>query len=483
MEYKKEQPELLSEGNFEKQESFSQYLRKKSKQLQDIVGEGDRKLYPQNEVANLLGVSVQQLRQKIYQKKPLTRDWVIAICAAYGLNEDATNEALILCNMPTFDANVRREEALVELLEAHENQPIGVDEINAILRSKFLQPLEIPKRKKGSKADNSSEIKSCEFTEIGKRNIRTFGNRFNPYNSLASEYTPDIRCIASVLLEDRGHNRVILNVSTNDDAWIEKPNSPNLEHISEDQAITQFQTIYSELKYLADSEKRKFDAYINDTKNYKGRYGAEIRNHTLHVFYEEFNFNDPWENEYYLMEYEDGQYTLSISKSSLFMTRYLAPEEYVKLYSNSIPAPFRIYHSVQEIDNLLQTADISQKDRGVLKRRKHTFEHLQATIDEKKKLVISGKDHIRDCDAIWDPPYEILKYYKAESLFEFKIIEEAEFYEKVDYKDAADVCIADDIIVPISFSDLQQGFELGLDTLEQIAELKHTVGELKNVLK
>ena len=94
----------------EQTQTLSSFFRKKSEELQDKIGEGFKTLYPQEKIAEKLNISVDQLRQKLYGKKPLTRDWLIAICAAYGLDDYDTSEALRICNMPTLDDVSKREE-------------------------------------------------------------------------------------------------------------------------------------------------------------------------------------------------------------------------------------------------------------------------------------------------------------------------------------------------------------------------------------
>lgn len=53
-----------------KRQSLSTFFREKSLLLQEELGEGYTSLYPQDKIASKLNISVDQLRQKLYEKKP-----------------------------------------------------------------------------------------------------------------------------------------------------------------------------------------------------------------------------------------------------------------------------------------------------------------------------------------------------------------------------------------------------------------------------
>ena len=54
----------------ERTQTLSSFFREKSEELQDKIGEGFKTLYPQEKIAEKLNISVDQLRQKLYGKKP-----------------------------------------------------------------------------------------------------------------------------------------------------------------------------------------------------------------------------------------------------------------------------------------------------------------------------------------------------------------------------------------------------------------------------
>ena len=70
---------LVNEREVETSElSLSEYFREKRKTLQDLSGEGKRRRYfPMDIIAANLDISTDMLQQKLYRKKPLTREWLI----------------------------------------------------------------------------------------------------------------------------------------------------------------------------------------------------------------------------------------------------------------------------------------------------------------------------------------------------------------------------------------------------------------------
>lgn len=93
MNFKNGTPDKLIDEQVYKTESqsLSAFFRKKGEILQELIGDSFSTLYPQEKIAARLNISVDQLRQKLYGKKPLTRDWLIAICATYGLDDCDTS--------------------------------------------------------------------------------------------------------------------------------------------------------------------------------------------------------------------------------------------------------------------------------------------------------------------------------------------------------------------------------------------------------
>lgn len=192
----------------EQTQTLSSFFRQKSEELQDKIGEGVKTLYPQEKIAEKLNISVDQLRQKIYGKKPLSRDWLIAICAAYGLDDYDTSEALRICNMPTLDDVSKREEFIVLFLRTHKYKPVSVNEFNRALESSRLPVLNISYR--NGAASKRVVLKDTPYMEYSPKVVRTYEDEGDPYNSLATKYYPNNRYVAVAFLEDREHKQYLL---------------------------------------------------------------------------------------------------------------------------------------------------------------------------------------------------------------------------------------------------------------------------------
>lgn len=288
-----------------KRQSLSTFFREKSLLLQEELGEGYTSLYPQDKIASKLNISVDQLRQKLYEKKPLTRDWLIAICAAYGLDDMETSDALSICNMPTLDDASPREDFIVNFLRDHRLQSVGVFEFNQALEAAELPPLDISFRKNKRKARTETPV-SSKYKEIRPCVVRTYADEGDPYNSLATQYLPNMRCVAAVILEDHNHIKYCLEAYSDGIYQIETETDALPTIIKELDPTHEFYAFFAGLSSLVRKEKQKLDDVLNDTKNYRNRFSANIKNDRLHIFYEEFNYSMPERNEYYLMEYVDG---------------------------------------------------------------------------------------------------------------------------------------------------------------------------------
>lgn len=195
---------LISEETIDsknpKNQSLSSFFREKSEILQKELNNGVYTLYPQKAIAEKLNISVKQLQQKLYGQKPLTRDWLIAICAAYGLNAGATSDALSICNMPRLDDDVEREEFIVSFLESHVLQSVSIFEFNQALKAARLPLLEISYRKNKQNALINDPILS-KYKEIRPRVVTTYAILLNYSNCFSSTLSifPESPCASAPL--------------------------------------------------------------------------------------------------------------------------------------------------------------------------------------------------------------------------------------------------------------------------------------------
>lgn len=96
------------------------------------------------EVASRLDISTAMLRKKLYHKD-LSRDWIIAICGAYGFDANQAGNALFICSQPCFDDEVKRDRVIQRFLNGHKDRPATLSAFNAALTDEGQMKLRIQK--------------------------------------------------------------------------------------------------------------------------------------------------------------------------------------------------------------------------------------------------------------------------------------------------------------------------------------------------
>lgn len=471
---------LLNERIVEQRtHSLSAFFRKKSEQLQDSIGYGGSTLYPQEKIAEKLNISVDQLRQKIYQKKPLTRDWLIAICAAYGLDDYDTSEALSICNMPTLDDISNREEFIVGFLRSHKNKPASVNDFNTALEAAGLPVLDINYRK-GKKGSNQENIKPLPYKEIRPRVVRTYGDEGDPYDSLATQYLPDMRCVAAAFVEDKSNDQILLEAFSDGSFHISRKGNPLPTILTSPETTDPYYVILIELATLVRKEKQRLDDIVNDTKNYRSRFSANIKRDRIHVFYEEFNYSMPERNEYLMMEYIEGQYVLSIAHQSMFMQEYLSEDDYYLHYHSVTPIPRRSYSSIESIEQRFSETGKDHFYPELIQYRKGAYKRLKKIVEEKLQSILRRELFIQHFDTIWDNPYDVLRYYNIEQNFECSY--EPEYGEIYTEKESADFIQEDGTFVTLSFDEIKRAFEIGIVNISELCRIKRVYGSIDYIL-
>ena len=457
------------------QELLSCFFRKKGEQLQERIGDDFKNLYPQEKIADLLNISIDQFRKKIYRRKPLTRDWLIAICAAYGLDDGETSEALSICDMPTLDDASNREQFIVNYLKEHKYKPVSVEDFNNALEEAGLPLLDIAykKRKKNKHKNNDKET---QFKELRHHVIMTYENQGDPYNSLVTKYLPNMECVARAFLEDKDSRRYTLEAHSDGDFLIYTEGDELPKVFKSIEPDNKFYRTFSELSLQVKKRKHELDAIEKDSKNYRGRYSGNVKNDSLHVFYEEFNYSMPERNEYYLMEYTEGKYILSVAGESMFMNEYLSDNEYASHFGNKPEIKRIIFSSLEDIETYY-----SQKNAhfypSIKDSRLSAYKRLKKIVEEKRELIIVGKVHIQNFDYVWDEPWDVFSYYKIEK--EFHCV-----YKNGEFETALESAVfkltnGEEIL--IDFEDIKQAFELGIKNIDEVCRLKHKYGTIKKI--
>lgn len=475
---KNEKMILISERDVETSGlSLSEFFREKRKKLQDMPGEGTRRVYyPMKKIAASLDISTDMLQQKLYRKKPLTRDWLIAISAAHGLDNNETDEALIKGGWPRLDADLGREDFLIEYLCNHDGDPNSLEEINCALRDNGYPELDTNNRKRKNNASDSLLQKYIIIRKV----VRTYLDEGDQYDSLETAYDLRYRCVAVAFLEGDGKTEYVLE-AFGDGHLSLTDKDHSLSQIYKSISETgEFKDYFSELITLVKQEQRRVNAQVNDSKNYQGRLGANLKNDAIHIFYEQFNYALPERNEYYLMEYVDGHFKLSVSKKSVFMTEYLSEDEYKKHYGVPPKTVVEVYNTIEDIVSLLSNRGLNRLQRELLPYRKSAFDRYSKIVNDALEKIKNRTLFIRNFEMIWEIPWDVCKYYGLEK--EFDCICDNEYGDIILGKEEANLTDENGRSVTISFQELKRAFELGFTNSDQICRVKSSKGSIEEVL-
>ena len=71
-----------------------------------------------------------------------------------------------------------------------------------------------------------------------------------------------------------------------------------------------------------------------DTKNWGFGKSAKLKDESIVVYGEQFNYKIPERNEYFYAEINNGQFKFSVLNNSMFMKEYLTVNEFKNYYSH-----------------------------------------------------------------------------------------------------------------------------------------------------
>lgn len=289
-----------------------------------------------------------------------------------------------------------------------------------------------------------------------------------------------MRCVAAAFIEDDTKKRILLEAFSDGTFHITNEADIHPTIYQSNEPTNPYFGIFSELAALARKEKQRLDDVVNDTKNYQSRFGANIKNDRIHVFYEEFNYSRPERNEYFMMEYSSGNYILSIANQSMFMQEYLPIEDYRSHYHTEKIISRRCYSSIEDIDKHFSQASRNHFYPDLLHERKRAYKRLKRIVEEKLQALLQRKLFIQNFEYIWDNPYDVLKYYGIEA--EFQCSYEEEYGGIVSAQNSATIADSEGNIVTVSFDEIKLAFEVGINNIADICRLKRTYGAIEYIL-
>lgn len=486
-----EQEYLLHEHEYMTEDkltdTFAEFIRKKRKEVLSPTGKEGISI---QEHADLLGLS-KGMYQKILNKQKETqfRDCIIAICASLSMDVEDTNTALKLyAFMPGLDETCPRDQKIIEVLNGELDNLISIEAVNERLSRYSFEPLRIINHRNRTKKREKEPNNPIFPYKMLSKKVQTRAEDLiygDPYDSLSTVYDVSrYYCYAKMwLLDQDSECKYCLSASPTGNYFLEKyPKGADTEIIpfrkAEDSG--EFADCFLELQGMAKSEQQRMEGYLNDTKNYRERIGAGIHNRRIHIFYETYNYRVPELNEYYLFEYIDGVYRLTVSDRSLFMQKYLTEIEYVKHYGT--PGQIKSWHydSLEEIESLLNNPE-NRKHADILSLRKIAYKTLKPKVEECLEKLRQKKAYVRHLDYIWDDRDRVCKFFGVAEEFQCTIDEYGDMMTAgVEY---ALFQMKDGSSVEITLQDLYTAFELGFQSFTEICQVKHEAGSIDSVLK
>lgn len=463
--------------------SLSEIFKSRRYELQDYNKSGRRNFFPWKEIEKLVGLSKEILQKKIRLQRTMTRDCLIAICAAHGMDAFLTSKILNKNGMHSLDEYIPRDNVIIGTLvdrpEEEIGTPVSAETINKALLENDFAELEIKER-----AAKCAQ-KGPRFLpfRIEREYTQTYRDDGDPYDSLATAYDFRFECRAVAMLDCGDDKYVRLTMHPDGHCMIENNHSDSnkaFQSIDSEAAAGVYAPYYARLKANARKRQRELDALLNDTRNYKERIGARLKNDRIHVFYEEYNYGNPEMNEYFLMEYVDGYYQLSIAHHSMFMRHYLSDEEYRKHFGTPYDKVVACYSSENEIINKLESCSSVDRKYGLSKRLR-VYKRLYRKVSECLDLLRKNKVFVQNSQAIWDNPYDVLRYYQVTDAFCCTYDDESG--EICSACNSASFPDMNGDMVAVSVDDLTRAFQLGFKDIAQICRVLTTKGSIEAVLE
>lgn len=451
-----------------------------------------------------LGIGDEMFRKIINKNKPdQDRDCIIAIAAVLQLNSEETNEAISLYDanlqqLKAADTNIAtRDELLIDILENQIIEQLSIQEIDNVLSSSGFPILHIIDHRNKSPEEADTAL-VCVDNNNGDYYLYynledyVYGDI---YQSLETEYVYKTNIFSTKMKvackSDNSKYRLscVYEIRYDKDSGktkceysytYVKDNEP-LVQVANISTVPHLKPFFMQMKYRIKFEKCRILNILNDTRNYHDRISAKVIGHEIHVFYETYNYSVPELGEYYLMDYVNGEYTLTVSHESRFMKLYLTEQEYYDLFGKTTASYDEKYSSIEEIENSVKAYKLDRE--GIIKLRLRAFRKAQDRINSLINDLRSEKVFIRNLETIYDNPYDVLSYYRVTDIYQCSYDTD---YGEIDGVgiDKATFILSSGRQIELSVADLLAGFKLGLSSIENIGVflIKHGTLEISDLL-
>lgn len=459
-------------------DAFSQFVTERL----EIIKETAHVTITKRMLADNMGIDNEMFRKIVNKEKPTKkRDCIIAICAMLFANSAETDDALERYNMTKLDSEYQRDDAFIDILENNSVEISSGILITPKIINDSLQEWHVPTLDLIEHRLSRKPVEPQHSMPVLDKRVETVSDELlygDPYNSLDSCYSPDRFDISARMhLGDNKAAQYTLTATQYGDYYLidrSKDSFPHRIHSLADAGS--FRDCFLELQDMIRIEQRKMLGILNDTKNYHQRESAKIINGALHVFLESYSYAVPELNEYYLMDYSEGQYTLHVFGKSQFMRYYLSAAKYCELYGKAKIPSKATYTSIEDIHAERDTVPSIQK--GICTVREWAFSELQRKVDTLIEALKSGEKHICNVDYVFEHPGELLERLAITKDFNCSYDEEFGAIASVG-TDRALFETENGDQIELTIEDVSDGFSLGLYTIAEIVDFRQHHDSLK----
>ena len=471
--------------------AFSKFIRSKIKDYNEY----NPSELTVEKLGEALGIDNEIFRKKLNKNKPINeRDCIIAMGVVLCLSPGEIDEALALYDMLPLNPKDDRDrliESLVSNAFMKNTYDLTVSLLDDYLRSCGFRTLKVQNKKNKDKSKKGKPKKKTlpykiidqyvsptETAELYSGDI---------YDSLCTIYNPySIRCFGEMLLGDsNGKPAFVISADTSNLLSYSEPD--DLVPVKFFDSINNtgiFEPYFKRLYSMLNIQRQKRLDILKDTRNYRIRSSAKVKNDSLCIFVEEYNYTIPELNEYFVVSRTGGIYEFCVYEESAFMKYYLSSEEYKNVYYRDPAEAKEKYDSVEQIEALINSIDKHSVEYYRLHLRSRVFRNLISIVDELFNKIEEEKVYIQNPYQIYgdDYEYEIIGYYHLDNDFVYENIE-TEYEKIVNYYENRDYIFDNGQTINISHKDLLEAFKLGIKTLNDILRIKSKYGSIKSIIR
>lgn len=447
-----------------------------------------------SDLSALLGIGKDVFRGKCNGQRPATRDFVIGVCAvlrmcSYDVSEALRNHKV---KFPGLDESNDRDDCISKLLNEELPQKYSrptneiIQEINNTLRQRGYRELDIIDHRNNPQPAQKKEAPQLHFKITGQKvqmltaDTALYGDQ---YDSLETEYSIcRCRCLGKMWIEDPKTHKVFLFQCTDDGDLFsyEDASILKVKRFSSIAETGSFIVFFSKLKAITDDYHNALLKRLDDTRNFGERVSANLRAGNIHIYAEKYNYDYPEANEYYVMEYENGRYTLSVYHQSAFMSLHLGEIDYREQFHSKPAIPMYQFRSLEEMDAFAKDESKPYWQRQLIPLRKKAFRSLLPIVNDLLSKLKDRKVYIRNPEIIRDnvgEPAWICRFFGVEKEYECHtgiddIAGDLLFYGK----EEAYFPQQDGSVLTVSIDELKKAFELGFHNIDEICQVKHERG-------